>query len=1555
MSISKYFVFKSEYIAASALALLLTATSVRAGTIVWQGASGTDTNWSNGVNWFGGTAPGGGDDVKFFNAGTNLLTGVPNNLVDTGFAGFIGSLQYGSTNGFHTTSIAAGQTLYITNTGGLTAGTSVDPGVAMNFTNSIVGVGAALVVSNATANISINQVTAASGANRANLSLAGLDTFVVSANRIGIGDGQFPGVTLNNHVGGNLLLAKTNTITLAYTDTLANYQTAGKNAAIIMARNSGNNAGIISLLQLGIMNTFNVDSLNIGMDKSANNSTPSHGIVQFNQAFSGQNPVANFYGAGGPGTRVTWWSVGDGNQSASSSNGGGGTNDFSLGTVNAFVNVMSLARDAASSSDAFLGPHKGVFIFTNGTVDVNTLIVANQSLETGTSTTPSYGLMYLLGSGALLKVNTQMTLGANTIATAAGTGTHGVLDITNGAAFINNIAVGPNSISNAINVVNGTLIVSNTIATNAAGLFSLNLSNATIGITVTANGSLKGLAQTFNTVGATNIIALNSAPVIFASYPQQFPLIKYTAWTGSNTFGLASIPAWAPGATLVSNGPNKSLDLNLPTDPRPVFTAQPSPYSGSPGDSVTSSFLVSIAAGSVTPLGYQWYYVSGGVTNTLVDGNGPSGSSTLSGSTSPNLQMLSAQPADSGNYFVVVTNAYGTNSSTLALLTISGTPIAPAITGPAGVTATNGVTTSIPNSVSGSPVPFLYWQYNGVNISDGPGPSGSSTISGSSSQTLTILNPQHPNDEGTYSLIASNSAGMATNNIVLTVLVPPGITTQPVSVVVTNTQSASFTVVATGFTAPTYQWNKNGTPISPALNNTATNATFTIASTSPGDISTNYSVTISNPAGTTNSVGVSLTVNSLMASTATIPANGAAGICYDTPLYITFNTAPLLRNAGTIKIFNTANPSTPVDTINLGLNAGAVQPRSAFPGDAQGFNYYPVIITGPTAAIYPHSGVMTSNQTYYVTIDDGVFTDGAGAYFAGIAANVWQFTTKPGGPVDTNNLMVAQDYSGDFATVQGAVDSIPSGNTTPRMIKIKNGNYVELVNISGKNNITLRGQSRAGTIVGYPNNASIASGGGSTHARMAFKVNANDIALDNLTVTNSTAQDSSQAEALMIESGAARLIVNNCNVDSYQDTILANVSTSKAYFKNSLIQGDVDFIWGGGNLFFTNCEIRYLIRAANAAALGPNPSPGATDINSNGFSFVRCALTSLPGANPNDTVGRTRSITNGNTALINCFVTTNIGGWSSDALPVASFRNWYSGCTNDLGASVTLSNGIALAANDPNVLLASSATAWLYGWVPALSPNITSQPAGQSISAGQSVTLNVSATGIPDPSYQWLLNGVPINGATGSSFAIASAVRTNGGSYSVVVNNGSGTVTSSVAVLTYNNTPPLAPNYTIGALLGISETIPVITGANPPTDVDGDALTITGVAGASNGSASTDGSNITYTATSGPSDSFTYTVNDGFGGSATGTVSVVINTNVANYDQLFADVDNNGTNTVSFLGIPNNNYALDIATNLLAPINWVPVATNSTDINGNISFTNISILPEAYFRARRVP
>ena len=148
------------------------------------------------------------------------------------------------------------------------------------------------------------------------------------------------------------------------------------------------------------------------------------------------------------------------------------------------------------------------------------------------------------------------------------------------------------------------------------------------------------------------------------------------------------------------------------------------------------------------------------------------------------------------------------------------------------------------------------------------------------------------------------------------------------------------------------------------------------------------------------------------------------------------------------------------------------------------------------------------------------------------------------GPANATNVVVNADGSGDFITVQGAVDSVLANSTSNTVINLRNGTYFEIVNVS-KRNITMRGQSRTGAVIKYPNNANIAPSG-STHARMTFKVGGNDVSLDTLTITNSTPQGGSQAEALMIESAARRCIVNNCEIDSRQDTILANQNNSQA-------------------------------------------------------------------------------------------------------------------------------------------------------------------------------------------------------------------------------------------------------------------------------------------------------------------------------------------------------------------------------------------------------------------------
>ncbi len=516
-------------------------------------------------------------------------------------------------------------------------------------------------------------------------------------------------------------------------------------------------------------------------------------------------------------------------------------------------------------------------------------------------------------------------------------------------------------------------------------------------------------------------------------------------------------------------------------------------------------------------------------------------------------------------------------------------------------------------------------------------------------------------------------------------------------------------------------------------------------------------------------------------ATAFAPANNATGICTDTLLRLTFDKPVRLQKSGTIRIYNVASPAIPVDTIDL--NTLVDHPSSSTASNVQArviggetFTNHPVTISGNVATIYPHSGVLTGNQTYYVLMDGGVFTDNVGNVFPGINnSTTWRFTTKPTGPANSTNLIVAADGSGDFCTVQGAVDFVPNGNTTPRLINIRNGFYYEIVNVNNRHNLTFRGENRTNTVLGYDNNSTMY---GTTHFRMAFKVNANDIALDTLTITNTTPKGGSQAEALMVQTDRKRFVAYNVTLASYQDTILMNTSGTQCYFQDSLIQGDVDFIWGGGNAFFTNCEIKSLFGGAITQA--------RTAASSNGMSFVNCRLTRS--GSPTCTLGRSIGNPDGNVAFINCRIDSHITGWTD-----ANVRYWEFGNSNLLGTAAVSYNGTQLAANSPDLTNARSAVLWLNGWSPALLPNILSHPTNQTLSPGESAVLSVTATGIPSPTYQWRKNGANISGATNATFFISSVSPTDSGTYSVLVSTPAGSAVSSNATLTVLT--PLAPAF----------------------------------------------------------------------------------------------------------------------------------------------------------------
>jgi len=312
------------------------------------------------------------------------------------------------------------------------------------------------------------------------------------------------------------------------------------------------------------------------------------------------------------------------------------------------------------------------------------------------------------------------------------------------------------------------------------------------------------------------------------------------------------------------------------------------------------------------------------------------------------------------------------------------------------------------------------------------------------------------------------------------------------------------------------------------------------------------------------------------------------GACVDTPLRLTFSGPVKLGRAGKIVILR-ASDRTVVDTLDLA--------SASFTDicDGKAFRYDPIVIEGDTAVVHLHSHVLRLGEHYLATIDPQVFLDGRGTPFSGMTEkNGWWFTVRPA-PVRTpGKRIVAADGTGDFCTVQGALDDLPVPNRQKTVIFIKAGTYDGLIRV-GKNldHVCLVGEDRAKTILTGFNND---NWNPYAAQRALIGVQGNDFLMENLTVRNRTPQHGSQAEALWIK--ADRSVLRDDDFSSTQDTLCLN---GRVYVSHCRIEGDVDFIWGYGSAFLDQCEINAIHDGCFVQARNPPGKPG--------YVFSRCQLT----------------------------------------------------------------------------------------------------------------------------------------------------------------------------------------------------------------------------------------------------------------------------------------------------------------------------------------------------------
>jgi pectinesterase len=202
---------------------------------------------------------------------------------------------------------------------------------------------------------------------------------------------------------------------------------------------------------------------------------------------------------------------------------------------------------------------------------------------------------------------------------------------------------------------------------------------------------------------------------------------------------------------------------------------------------------------------------------------------------------------------------------------------------------------------------------------------------------------------------------------------------------------------------------------------------------------------------------------------------------------------------------------------------------------------------------------------------------------------------------------VAQDGSGDFRTIQEAVNAVRDHSQIRATIRVKNGTYREkLVIPAWKKNITLVGESAEHTIIthndfsgkDFPQRDFTGNTKFSTYTSYTVLVQANDCTLQNLTIEN-TAGRVGQAVALATEGD--RIDVYNCRILGNQDTLYTS-KDGRNFYKDCLITGTTDFIFGEATAVFEHCTIQSLTNSYITAA-------STTREQAYGYVFLNCKLT----------------------------------------------------------------------------------------------------------------------------------------------------------------------------------------------------------------------------------------------------------------------------------------------------------------------------------------------------------
>ncbi len=876
------------------------------------------------------------------------------------------------------------------------------------------------------------------------------------------------------------------------------------------------------------------------------------------------------------------------------------------------------------------------------------------------------------------------------------------------------------------------------VATNSSG------SATSTAATLTVNPAL---AAPTITTSPTDVTVTTGAVATFTVVASGNPTPTYQWQKGganipgatSATYTIASVVTGDAGnyAAVVTNsrGSATSASATLTVSAAltaPSITTQPLSQTVTAGNSVT---FTAAASGNPTPT-YQWQ--KGGVN--------------ISGATSATYTIASTAAGDAGNYAVVATNSSGSATSTTAALTVGAALTAPTITTqPATQSVTTGASVTFTAAASGNPTPTYQWRKDAVNIS------------GATSATFTIASVV-AGDAASYTVVATNSVSSVTSSAAtLTVsaaLAAPAVTTQPSSATVVVGEAASFTIVASGNPTPTYQWKKGGVIISGA-----TGATYTIASTGPGDAGS-YTVVATNGSGTVTSNAATLTVNP------------APPVLPTTQLVITGKPVALgivASTTGTIKWqVSTDSGSTYSDLADNATYRGTTTAVLEILLATNALNNnryrYQVTLSGQTTA---STATTLSVKPAYLLMPVGLKIDSANnLYVTDAAAQVIVKITsdfKIASLAGTAIAMGSTDGTGTVARFNEPSDLVINDD----------GSFL----LTDTSNASLRKVTTAGvvtTFAGTSGSKGSADGTGAA-ARFSAPVGITRDAAGNVYVADQTNHVIRRVTPAGVVTTLAGTAGAAGSTDGAGAAARFNLPTGVA-----INSADVLYVADFGS---------HTLRKVTAAGVvstfaGTAGTSGSVDGTGTAARFNKPSGLAL------DTAGNLYVADTGNSTVRKVSpagVVTTLAGLSAiaglkDGTGALAWFNEPEGVTSDTAGNLYVAdtgNAVIRKITSAGVVTTLALT--------GTAPVITTQPASVSVTTGSSASLSVTASGDGVLTYQWKKDGTDVAGATTATYAVSATSSSSAGSYTGVVSNFLGSVTSSAATLTVNAAPAPAP------------------------------------------------------------------------------------------------------------------------------------------------------------------